>query len=127
MHADELDHVIRNMLYSDPKTRRTHPKKVRLTMLKLFFGAFLVVVTAQFARAQVTVDISKITCEQFNVLQKADSVAIWLSGYFHGQRRESIIDVNAFEDKVRDFRAACRQPDNFKRPVMQLIEGSQSR
>jgi len=96
-------------------------------MLKLFFGAFLVVVTAQFAQAQVTVDISKITCEQFNVLQKADSVAIWLSGYFHGQRRESLIDVNAFEDKVRDFRAACRQPDNFKRPVMQLIESSQSR
>ena len=96
-------------------------------MLKLFVSAVLTVVTAQFAQAQVTVDISKITCEQFNVLQKADSVAIWLSGYFHGQRRESTIDVNAFEDKVRDFRAACRQPDNFKRPVMQLIESSQSR
>jgi hypothetical protein len=96
-------------------------------MLKLFVGAILTVVLAQFAQAQVTVDISKITCEQFNVLQKADSVAIWLSGYFHGQRRESVIDVNAFEDKVRDFRAACRQPDNFKRPVMQLIESSQSR
>ena len=96
-------------------------------MLKPFVGAFLIVFTAPFAQAQVTVDISKITCEQFNVLQKADSMAIWLSGYFHGQRRESVIDVNAFEDKVRDFRAACRQPDNFKRPVMQLIESSQSR
>jgi hypothetical protein len=96
-------------------------------MLKLFVGAILTVVLAQFAQAQVTADISKITCEQFNVLQKADSMAIWLSGYFHGQRRESVIDVNAFEDKVRDFRAACRQPDNFKRPVMQLIESRESR
>ncbi len=82
------------------------------------------IVAAQTAHAQVTVDISKITCEQFNVLQKADSVAVWLSGYYHGGRHESIIDMNKFEENAKDLRAACRQADNFKRPIMQLIEES---
>jgi acid stress chaperone HdeB len=84
----------------------------------------ILVFNAQVAHAQVTVDISKITCEQFNVLPKADSVAIWLSGYYHGGKREAVIDVSKFEDNARNLRAACRQADNFTRPIMQLIEST---
>jgi acid stress chaperone HdeB len=85
---------------------------------------FLPVFAAQAAYAQVTVDVSKITCEQFIVLPKADSVAIWLSGYYHGDRHVSALDVNKFEENARNLRAACRLPDNFKKPVMQLIEST---
>lgn len=85
---------------------------------------FLAVFAAQAAYAQVTVDVSKITCEQFIVLPKADSVAIWLSGYYHGDRHVSTLDVNKFEENARNLRAACRLPDNFKKPVMQLIEST---
>jgi hypothetical protein len=94
-------------------------------MLRLFVGTLVIVFAAQSVQAQVTVDISKITCEQFNVLEKQDSVAIWLSGYYHGQKRNPVLEINVFEEVVRKFRAACRQPDNFKRPVMELIESSQ--
>lgn len=93
-------------------------------MGKTFLVTLMVVAAAQAVQAQVTVDISKITCEQFNVLQKADSVAVWLSGFYHGQRNAAVLDVNKFQDNVNNFRAACRLPDNFKRPVMQLIESS---
>ncbi len=93
-------------------------------MLKLFVGTLVIVFVAQSAQAQVTVDISKITCEQFSVLEKQDSVALWLSGYYHGQRRDPVLEINMFEEDVRKVRAACRQPDNFKRPVMELIERS---
>lgn len=85
---------------------------------------FLPVFAAQAAHAQVTVDVSKITCEQFIVLPKADSIAIWLSGYYHGDRHVSTLDVNKFEENARNLRAACRLPDNFKKPVMQLVEGN---
>lgn len=85
---------------------------------------FLPVFAAQAAHAQVTVDVSKITCEQFIVLPKADSIAIWLSGYYHGDRHISTLDVNKFEENARNLRAACRLPDNFKKPVMQLVEGN---
>ena len=94
-------------------------------MLKLFVGTLVIVSAAQSVQAQITVDISKITCEQFNVLEKQDSVAIWLSGYYHGQKRNPVLEINVFEEAVRKFRAACRQPDNFKRPVVELIESSQ--
>jgi acid stress chaperone HdeB len=102
-------------------------KEVRLSVVTSQFARaliLLVVCTAQTAHAQVTVDVSKITCEQFIVLPKADSVAIWLGGYYNGGRHNSVIDVNKFEESARDLRAACRIPDNFKRPIMQLIESS---
>ena len=79
---------------------------------------------AQTVYAQVTVDVSKITCEQFSVLPRADDVAIWLSGYYHGGRHNAIIDMNKFDESARNLRAACRLPDNFKRPIMELIESN---
>jgi hypothetical protein len=95
-------------------------------MIQSFACALMLVFifTAHAARAQLTVDVSKITCEQFNVMQKADSVAIWLSGYYHGGRRDPVIEINKFEEKAREVRAACRQPENFTRPIMQLIDAS---
>jgi hypothetical protein len=95
-------------------------------VINLFARAFVLVLISMTpaAHAQVTVDISKITCEQFNVLPKADSVSIWLSGYYHGDRHDSVVEINKFEDNARDLRAACRQADNFKRPIMQLIEAN---
>jgi hypothetical protein len=103
------------------------PKEARFSVvINLFPRALmlLVIFTAPTALAQVTVDISKITCEQFNVLPKADSVAVWLSGYYHGGKRNSVIDMSKFEEDARDLRAACRQSDNFNRPIMQLIEST---
>ena len=93
-------------------------------MRKILLATLTIVAAAQAAQAQVTVDASKITCEQFNVMLKADSIAVWLSGYYHGQHNATVLDVEKFQDNVRNFRAACRLPDNFKRPVMQLIESS---
>ena len=84
----------------------------------------VLIFTAQIAHAQVTVDVSKITCEQFTVLPRADDVAVWLSGYYNGARHNSVIDMNKFDENARNLRAACRLPDNFKRPIMQLIESN---
>jgi hypothetical protein len=86
--------------------------------------ALLLLVSTQTAHAQISVDVSKITCEQFTVLPKADSVAVWLSGYYHGTRRDPALDVNKFEDNAKNLRAECRRPENFKRPLMQLIEST---
>src|SRR4249920_781826 len=69
-------------------------KEARLSVVTSQFARALIlllVCTAQTAHAQVTVDVSKITCEQFIVLPKADSVAIWLSGYYNGDRHTSMI------------------------------------
>jgi HdeA/HdeB family len=49
-------------------------------------GLMLILNTAPSARAQVTVDVAKITCEQFRKYEitTSDNIAIWLSGYYHG-------------------------------------------
>ena len=91
-------------------------------MLKFFASTLVTLAAMQFAQAQVTVDISKITCEQFNVLPKANSVALWLGGYHHGQKSDPVIEVNTFEENVRKLRAACLRPDNFTKPIIQLID-----
>ena len=77
---------------------------------------------APVARAQVLVDVSKITCEQF-VLWKVtdpDKIVIWLSGYYNAKRGNTIIDTKALEENAGKLRDYCR--NNFKVPVMQAVE-----
>jgi hypothetical protein len=77
--------------------------KSRLILTSAFF------VFAQIAapRAQVTVDVYKITCEQL-ILEKsvpAKYVVLWLSGYYNGKRNNTIIEPESLdknEEKV-DF------------------------
>ena len=47
--------------------------------------------TVPAARAQVTIDVSKITCNQLVDREVGDprDIAIWLSGYYHGKRGET--------------------------------------
>jgi len=70
-------------------------------------GAFFVFVQIAAPRAQVTVDVSKITCEQL-ILEKpvpAKYVVLRLSGYYNGKRNNTIIEPESLdknEEKV-DF------------------------
>jgi acid stress chaperone HdeB len=73
----------------------------------LLTSALLVFVQIPAPRAQVTVDVSKITCDQL-LLEKpvpAKYVVLWLSGYYNGKRNNTIIEPEAMdknEEKV-DF------------------------
>lgn len=62
----------------------------------------------QTAQAQVTVDVSKITCEQFVLYKITDpkNIAIWLSGYVHGKNNSTIVEPQSFEtnmDRLKDY------------------------
>ena len=49
-------------------------------------------------QAQVTVDVSKITCEQVLMEKLAwteRDVELWLSGYYHGKRNDTIVEPEA--------------------------------
>ena len=75
-------------------------------------------------QAQVTIDATKITCDQF-VHSKVGSprtVAAWLSGYYHGQRNNSVIDQQGFEDNLTKLTNFCSDEKNFKVLVMQAID-----
>jgi acid stress chaperone HdeB len=76
------------------------------------------------ARAQVTIDIAKITCKQFllDSVAPTKSVALWLSGYYNGKHGNTVIDAGAMQrsaDKVEDY---CRM--NLDMTVMDAVEAA---
>jgi hypothetical protein len=60
-------------------------------------------------RAQVTVDVVKITCEQLlmqALLWTSRDIVLWLSGYYRGKHDNTIIEPYAIkrdEDKLRQY------------------------
>jgi hypothetical protein len=61
------------------------------------------------AQAQTTVDVAKITCDQFIDLQVAapDTIAIWLNGYHHGLQRTTIVDAEQLKDQAQNMTSYC--------------------
>ena len=57
-------------------------------------GPGLALIGLQGAQAQVTIDITKITCHEFLYGQLTDSntLGIWLNGYVNGARGKTLID-----------------------------------
>ena len=88
-------------------------------------GASLVVIClASTTQAQVTIDASKITCEQFahSKIAPVRTAAVWLNGYYHGKRDNPIVDQQAFEANADKLERFCSQEKNYRLPVMQAIE-----
>jgi acid stress chaperone HdeB len=77
-----------------------------------------------FAHAQVTVDITKITCRQFLAgrMVPTKSIALWFSGYYSGKRGATMIDMGTIRvnaEKVRDY---CTL--NQDETVMKAVEAA---
>lgn len=74
--------------------------------------ATLLVLLAAQVKAQMIVDVAKITCRQYlfdrTFSPRAPMIANWLSGYFNGQINNTSVDLGAMaknKDKVEDY---CR-------------------
>ena len=89
--------------------------KINILSLILFF---LIISAAQ---AQVMVDVSKITCEQFRgyAITDPNNIALWLSGYYNGQRNNTIIKVESFKENLEKVKDYCIT--NQKVTVMQAV------
>ena len=65
------------------------------------------------AQAQVTVEVSKITCEEFASYKVMDpeKIAIWLSGYYNGKQGNTSVDRVQFNENTKKLRStACKTP-----------------
>ena len=77
-------------------------KLIPLSCLILIAGAVAT------AHAQVVLDMSKVTCDQFTgyKITNPQNISIWLSGYYNGQRGNTILDTQelaAHAQKLRDY------------------------
>jgi acid stress chaperone HdeB len=87
-------------------------------------GLILLLVLSSSAEAQVTIDASKISCEQFvhSKVSNPKTFAAWLSGFYSGKRDKTILNPEAFEADLSRLEAFCYNEKNFSMPVMQAIE-----
>jgi acid stress chaperone HdeB len=74
------------------------------------------------AHAQVTIDVAKITCDQFigYRIWSPTTIAIWLSGYYNGKHGNTTIDTKTLEDNTSKLKQFCLV--NREMPVMQAVE-----
>jgi len=65
------------------------------------------------AQAQTTIDVAKISCNQFVLRQVAspENLTIWLSGYYHGKRSSTTINVEQLEEQSETIRTYCLYKD----------------
>lgn len=88
------------------------------------FISSLTLASSITAQAQVMVDFSKITCEQyvFSKVAPPRTIAVWLSGYYSGKRNSAEVDLQKVESNAGRVERFCRQQKNFKLPVMEAVE-----
>ena len=100
---------------------RNAASRLRSNFVKLSF--ILLVLISVFGisagRAQQTIDVEKITCDQFLAGRVTDSrtLSIWLSGYYNGTRHNAVVDVSAFQKHSTDLMDYC-----ISHPDMNLME-----
>ena len=97
-------------------------------MKKLFvISAIAVLSTSSIAKAQVTIDVSKITCDEFVKYKIAEpkQIAIWLSGYYHGIRRSTILDTQELLQIMNKVEEYCfTHPDTLVMKAADQILGT---
>ena len=72
--------------------------------------------------AQVSLDVSKLTCWQFATYKvtNPDYLAVWLSGYDHGRRGDAVIDMQQLVANTEKLKVYClKNPDAL---MMQAAE-----
>src|SRR3954464_3772819 len=84
--------------------------------------SFILIAASIPVHAQVTLDLAKVTRDQWSgyKITNPQNIALWLSGYYNGKRHHPLIathDPTAENQKLRDF---CIT--NPQMPVMQAVE-----
>jgi acid stress chaperone HdeB len=93
-------------------------------------GLIFAVAAAPAARAQVTLDVAKITCDQYtgNKITSPQNIAIWLSGYYHGKRGDTTLETQALIANAKKVRDYCfRNPQTLVMDAVEKVLGGERR
>jgi len=78
----------------------------------LLTSALFVFAQTPTVQAQVTVDVVKITCEQLSMEQlpfNSRDVIMWLSGYYHREHNNTVIEPGAIKRDYNNLDQYCYQ------------------
>jgi hypothetical protein len=93
-----------------------------LPALAVALGLILALAKVPPAQAQVTLDVSKITCDQYNAYKVTNpqNIAIWVNGYYHGKRGDVTLETQRLVENARKLRDYCRR--NREALVLEAVE-----
>ena len=86
-------------------------------------GLGFALTAGNIAQAQVMLDLSKVTCDQFIKYKVADPklIAVWLNGYFQGKRADTNVDTQKLNSDADEVEKFC-----FKNPQAPLMQSAES-
>jgi acid stress chaperone HdeB len=106
-------------------------KRTKWALVKktsFIISAIVLLGASSVALAQVTIDVSKITCGQFVEYKIADPgrIAVWISGYNHGIRGDPILDQQKMLQITNIVEEYCfRHPQALVMKAVDDILGAQ--
>jgi hypothetical protein len=91
----------------------------RFLAANFLIAAFFTLFFGGNAEAQLVVDVSKITCNQFATykVENPEYIAIWLDGYYHGGRGDMKVDMLTLGADAKKVEHYC-----LNKPDMLLID-----
>jgi acid stress chaperone HdeB len=97
-------------------------ENVMMKLVVVVSGLIFALDAVPAARAQVTLDVAKITCDQFAgyKITNPQNIAIWLSGYHNGKRGNTTLDTQKLIANAKALRKYCIQ--NPQTLVMNAVE-----
>jgi len=96
-------------------------KSMPVTLIILLVTFAFALEPAPVAQAEVTLDVSKLTCEQFlgYKLTTSEKIATWLSGYHNGKRGNTSLGVHGLIANAKKLRSYCTR--NSQTLVMDAV------
>ena len=93
-----------------------------LKHLGLLLGLSGAVTIAATADAQVMVDVSRMSCDQYITQRVTHSrtVNIWLSGFYAGRRNKPVVDTQGLERNSNKLSRFCES--NREMPLLDAVE-----
>lgn len=77
-------------------------------------AGLLLFLAAAPCRAQITIEATTLTCQDFltETVVDRDKISYWLSGYYNGKRRNTNLSVNALLDFISKMPDYCQNNPN---------------
>jgi acid stress chaperone HdeB len=86
--------------------------EVAVKLRLLLTSALFLFAQSPTTQAQETLDLAKITCEQFlgeKLATPSRDVVLWLTGYYHGKRNSTIIEPQTIKQNEEKVSSYCFQ------------------
>jgi acid stress chaperone HdeB len=77
--------------------------------------AIFAVAASRSAPAQVTLDVTKVNCDQFvhHKISEPRLIAAWLSGYYSAKRNNRVIDLQTLEENMSKGEELLQRREEF--------------